>query len=157
MGTGQKHLKSAHAAGVFFFLGLLVGSICGVFVLSESPAYEPALVILVAGGVIGLTTWVVLLLIDCSRTRNERFRRQRTERGLRSPWGELRTEEPRPYSDRLAHYLSHALERDKPPALSADSHMRFWALFDWPTESTGPKPPWFIRRILRRIQEAVRG
>jgi len=37
------------------------------------------------------------------------------------------------------------------------SQMPFWSVVDVPCEPEPPKPTWFIRRMLRRIREALVG
>lgn len=117
-----------------------------------------------------LFIWLLTKLSAAARRRRAARYRNR----LRSPWGERRTEEPRPYNDRLATFVSaasvavdeeasnlnDALATDAQSTLGDPlfrSQMPFWSAVDVPCESEPPKPTWFIRRILRRIRESLMG
>lgn len=145
------------AFSLFLLSGLFAGSVFGFFVLLESPHYQLALVPVAIGGVAGGAIGATVLMHLAERRRIERYRRRRLALRSRSPWGELRRDEPTPYSDRLETFLART---GAPTQMATEpivkSAMPFWTRFDYPTKPTRPKPDWFIRRILRRIQAAVR-
>ena len=111
-------------------------------------------------------TWLLLKWGHLKRRRQKRRR-------CRSPWGEQRTEEPSPYQDRLTAFVATAREAmpdgmhgDEPASKTADgtigdptfrSRMNYWSAVDVPRDPEPPKPTWFIRRVLRRIREALIG
>lgn len=106
--------------------------------------------------------------------RTYRRRLARLSRRSRSPWGKIRTAEPSPYGDRLAKFVSTAREAVDTEIANAShndsadpygsigdptfrSRMSYWSAVDVPQDPEPPKPTWFIRRVLRRIREALVG
>ena len=140
-------------------VGLIVGSCVGVAHLRIFGEPLSALGFVPLGATLGILFWMFLVsAIYRRRWRRQRNRIQRRAMGIRSPWGERRTEPAKPYADRLASFLTHsAHDQTATPPAPMKSRMAFWSIFDLPCEPTDAKPTWFLRRMLDRIHRAVHG
>ena len=156
------------------FAGYLVvvpmATIGGVHFIYHRSA--PAAVVFACFFGLFLLAWIYLIVAArrLHRARMDRARRRfrstKQAEVRKSPWGEQRTSEPSPYSDRLASFLSTAPNGDSNSGRTKDnciqpqqkhvSSMSFWSIVEIPRAVEPPKPLWYLRRLLKRIQDAIR-
>ena len=122
----------------------------------------------------GACCWVLWLAGSPGRKRREAQSELRRKGIIRSPWGQVRTTDPQPFADRLNAFKSAYGAEDaqveessqdvgETTSLSADqgdsykSAMSYWSIVDVPRDIEPPKPVWYLRRMLRRIRDALQG
>lgn len=155
--SGGPKVDSPVIALLFISMGAMVGFVSQLlFYLVSGVDFGFLAHMMGICAIVGVFLWL-LFLGDYYRTK----RRRANRRQGRSPWGELRTEPPRPYAERLSGFLEHDASPVGVGTASCVPHrsrMRFWCFPGWErSEPSEAKPVWFIRRILVRIHEAVHG
>lgn len=154
------HIESSKAGLLFVLAGCVMDAAIGVCLFFVTQVWEPIFGFGFFGGFLMAALWMSILVGRYNRRHRILYSRElRHAHGLRSPWGEKRTEVSGPYADRLAHFLANSIEPDSTQNLAerAPSTTPFWSYFDLPQDTTEPKPTWYLRRMLLRIKEAVRG
>ena len=158
----MRKIESAAFVASCIGFGALLGAAGGVFLASFDNGDFIEVAYAGAGGaLIGFCVWLgTITSVYNMRHRQLRYRRRRQELGMRSPWGEVRTEAAKPFSSRLSSFVESTPEDSAPDSTEqpeAYSSGKYWSLVDMPRDVNEPKPAWFIRRILVRIRQTVLG
>lgn len=166
--------KTIHVALIVLMLFdfYLMSSMLGFF---QHQAFWSAVSIgLVHALFVGACYWVLWLAGAPGRKRRQANSELRRKGMLRSPWGQIRTTDPQPFSERLNAFKSAyeagdtqieegSQEAGVATSLSGDqadsyqSAMSYWSIVDVPRDIEPPKPVWYLRRMLQRIRDALHG
>lgn len=147
---------------IITIVAIYLAAIAGVATpLLLQPTLSPELQTLLAFAIAAIAFLVTRRAMASSlQSRQDRIAKRKANR-QRSPWGEIRTTEPSPFNDRLSSFIVRTettIERQAAAANAIRQSGQLWCNEEQlASEPTDPKPTWFIRRLLNRIRDAVRG